>query len=113
MTPTDLAKLIQIDTALNDAISRGNIGDYLTQNYRFHNEVYRCADAPIMAESVDRLWLLFGPSLRVVCGRFGTLNLPDKHADLLAAFGANDAAAAATAMVEDVAQGMRQIQTSL
>ncbi len=113
MTPDILNQLHQTDTALNGAIARGDIGDYLTQNYLFHSAIYRCADAPIMAEAVDRLWLRFGPSLRVVCGRFGTSNLPDKHADLLAAFQAKDPAAASDAMVEDVAQGMLQIQTSL
>jgi len=59
------------------------------------------------------LWLMFGPSLRVVCGRFGTSNLPDKHADLLAAFREGDAERAGLAMTEDVLQGMLQIQASL
>ena len=66
-----------------------------------------------MAATVDRLWLRFGPSLRVVCGRFGTLNLPDKHMDLLAAFARKDASAAAKAMAEDVTQGMKQIRAAL
>jgi DNA-binding GntR family transcriptional regulator len=56
---------------------------------------------------------MFGPSLRVVCGRFGTSNLPDKHADLLAAFREGDAERAGLAMTEDVLQGMLQIQASL
>lgn len=113
MTNDVLESLKQIDSALNTAILRGDIGEYLTQNYRFHSEIYRCADASIMAETVDRLWLRFGPSLRVVCGRFGTSNLPDKHADLLEAFRANDPNAAAEAMAEDVSQGIRQIQSSI
>ena len=62
-----------------------------------------------MAATVDQLWLRFGPSLRVICGRFGTSNLPDKHADLLDAIARRDADGAARAMAEDVAQGMRQI----
>ena len=86
MSETVLSELTQVDDALNHAIDRGDIGEYLTQNYRFHTIVNTCAEAPILAATVDRLWLMFGPSLRVVCGRFGTSNLPDKHADLLAAF---------------------------
>ncbi len=113
MTKDILEALKQTDDALNDAILRGDIGEYLTQNYQFHSEIYRCADAPIMAETVDRLWLRFGPSLRVVCGRFGTSNLPDKHADLLDAFRVKDPDAAAQAMAEDVSQGIRQIQASV
>jgi DNA-binding GntR family transcriptional regulator len=113
MDASSLELLTRVDDALNVAISKGDIGEYLTQNYHFHAEIYRLADAPITSETVDRLWLRFGPSLRVVCGRFGTSNLPDKHADLLAAFHAKDAASALNAMAEDVAQGMLQIQASL
>jgi DNA-binding GntR family transcriptional regulator len=62
---------------------------------------------------VDRLWLRFGPSLRVVCGQFGTRNLPDRHKDVLAALSAKDGAAAADAMEGDVLQGMEQIRQGL
>lgn len=110
----DLLRLLQgIDDALNAAIAKGDIGGYLTQNYRFHAHIYDAADAPIIAATVDRLWLRFGPSLRVVCGRFGTSNLPDKHADLLAAFAAGDPQAAAEAMAGDVAQGTKQVRSAL
>ena len=61
----------------------------------------------------DGLWLRFGPSLRVVCGRLGTQNLPDKHKDLLNAMRAGDAETAARAIREDVIQGMEQVRQSL
>lgn len=101
------------DDALNTAISQGDIPAYLTHNYRFHATLYASARAPILAATVDRLWLRFGPSLRVVCGRHGTLNLPDKHADLLQALRAGDAKAAARTISEDVHQGMLQIRATL
>ncbi|GFE49538.1 GntR family transcriptional regulator [Roseobacter cerasinus] len=101
------------DDALNAAIEQGDIPGYLTHNYRFHATLYEIAQAPILTATVDRLWLRFAPSLRVVCGRYGTLNLPDKHADLLRALAARDGEAAAQAMAEDVHQGMLQIRASL
>ena len=113
MTDAGLDALRTSDADLNAAITRGDVGAYLTHNYRFHTQIYALAQAPIMAATVDRLWLRFGPSLRVVCGRFGTLNLPDKHMDLLAAFARKDASAAAKAMAEDVTQGMKQIRAAL
>ena len=109
----DLEAIRNVEQDLNLAIDRGDIGGYLTHNYRFHSLIYGRAGAPIMAATVDRLWLRFGPSLRVVCGRFGTSNLPDKHKELLEAFEACDADAAAAAMVQDVEQGMRQIEAAL
>ena len=66
-----------------------------------------------MATTVDQLWLRFGPSLRVVCGRYGTSNLPDKHAELLAAFTNGNAQLAGEVMAGDVAQGMSQIRAAL
>lgn len=109
----DLGALEAVDADLNTAIIRGDVGGYLTHNYRFHTLIYAAAQAPIIASSVDRLWLRFGPSLRVVCGRSGTSNLPDKHADLLAAFQANDAGAATIAMAQDVGQGTAQVRLAL
>ncbi|MGB7240582.1 MAG: GntR family transcriptional regulator [Sulfitobacter sp.] len=113
MTPPDLAGLRDHDNALNQAIATGDIPNYLRQNYRFHATLYACADAPILEAIVDRLWLRFGPSLRVVCGRWGTMSLPDKHMDLLGTLERGDAEAAAKAMAEDVHQGMLQIRSSL
>jgi len=113
MTDGAFRTLLAHDHDLNTAISEGDIQGYLTQNYNFHATVYALAEAPIMSATVDRLWLRFGPSLRVVCGRYGTMNLPDKHADLLKAFKNGDASAAAHAMAEDVAQGMVQIKEAL
>lgn len=106
-------ELVQLDIALNAAISKGDIKGYLLNNYLFHSKLNDAARAPILKATVDRMWLRFGPSLRVVCGRYGTLNLPDKHADLLKAIAARDKEAAARAMSEDVAQGMMQIRESL
>lgn len=113
LTPSDISAITACDNDLNGAIDAGDISAYLTHNYRFHRAIYSGAQAPIMAATVDRLWLRFGPSLRVVCGRFGTSNLPDKHAELLAALRIKDADKAAQAMAEDVAQGMRQIKAAL
>ncbi len=113
MTSDKLSYLKSCDTDLNKAIDQGDVGGYLTHNYRFHAYIYDCADAAIMTATVDRLWLQFGPSLRVVCGRFGTSNLPDKHMDLLNALAAGDIEGAADAMAQDVEQGIRQVRAAL
>lgn len=113
MTAGCLSALQTCDADLNRAIANGDVSGYLTHNYRFHAMIYDCAAAPIMSATVDRLWLRFGPSLRVVCGRFGTSNLPDKHLDLLNALTAQDIDGAARAMQEDVEQGTLQICAAL
>jgi len=111
-TAGDLAQLTAIDHALDRAIAQGDLRAYLEMNYSFHSALYGLASAPILADMADGLWLRFGPSLRVVCGRIGTRNLPDKHKDLLAAMAAGEAEAAAQAIREDVTQGMEQVRQS-
>jgi DNA-binding GntR family transcriptional regulator len=113
MNAVRLEMLREIDRELDQAISSGDVGGYLTHNYRFHAAIHEGANAPIVAATVHRLWLRFGPSLRVVCGRAGTSNLPDKHADLLTAFENTEPLQAMRAMTEDVQQGVLQVRRAL
>lgn len=107
--PSDIEMLEALDGELDAAIARGDLGAYLQLNYDFHARLYALAEAPILSAIVDGLWLRFGPSLRVVCGRVGTQNLPDKHKETLRALRAGDGDAAAAAIREDVIQGMDQV----
>ena len=109
----DLEDLTQMDMALDTAIETGDLRAYLELNYRFHRRIYDISGAPILAELAEGLWLRFGPSLRVVCGRMGTQNLPDKHKELLMAMRARDGEAAARAAREDAIQGMEQVRACL
>lgn len=113
MSEDDISDLTSLDTALDRAIQDGDLRRYLEHNYQFHTRVYRLADAPILADLAEGLWLRFGPSLRVVCGRLGTENLPDKHKEMLAAMKAGDTEGAAEAMREDVVQGLEQVREAL
>lgn len=112
-TPADLAQLTALDDALDRAITKGDLQGYLEYNYRFHAKIYALAEAPILAEMAEGLWLRFGPSLRVVCGRLGTQNLPDRHKDLLTCMRTGDAEGAARACREDMLQGMEQVRDML
>lgn len=112
-TPEAIEGLRETDARLDLAIARGDVRGYLEENHRFHAEMNALAEAPILTEMVEGLWLRFGPSLRVVCGMFGTRNLPDLHKDLLDALENRDAEAAAAAMEGDVVQGMTQIREGL
>lgn len=113
VTESAIGALVRIDTRLDAAIARGDIGRYLHENHRFHALINDEAAAPILTGLVGQLWLRFGPSLRVVCGRMGTARLPDRHKDLLSALRGADADAAGRAMVDDVTQGMDMIAASL
>lgn len=113
VTPAQISRLEAIDIALDQAINTGDVAGYLVQNYSFHSELYAYADAPIMADLADRLWLRFGPSLRVVCGRFGTQSFPDRHKDIIEAMRQKEPEKVARAMEKDVEQGMEQVSQGL
>lgn len=109
----DVASLARIDTDINDAIATGDVHRYLLNNFRFHFTLYDRAGAPILLSLAQMLWLRFGPSLRVVCGRYGTSSLPDRHDEAISAMRAGDAAGVARAVEADIAQGIEQIRLSL
>ncbi|KZY40564.1 GntR family transcriptional regulator [Roseovarius sp. HI0049] len=111
-TREDLDRLTELDAELDRAIETGDLRIYLERNYSFHKAIYDLADHPILANMADGLWLRFGPSLRVVCGRMGTQNLPDKHKEVLDAMRAGDGERAAQAICDDVVQGMEQVRLS-
>ncbi|MEY8803080.1 GntR family transcriptional regulator [Leisingera sp. XS_AS12] len=113
VTEAVIAQLTAIDTALDTAINTGDVAGYLVQNYSFHSLLYAHAEAPILTDIADRLWLRFGPSLRVVSGRLGTQSFPDRHKDILEALRRRDADMAALAMERDVCQGMEQVAQGL
>ncbi len=111
--PEKIDELHQIDQKLNAAIDRGDVNAYLRQNYCFHTALYDVSGAEILATLVDTLLLRLGPSLRVVCGRFGTSNLPDMHEEALNALRSGNPDAVSEAIKSDISQGLSQIRESL
>ncbi|MEP2532347.1 GntR family transcriptional regulator [Shimia sp.] len=109
----DLNKLEIIDSKLDDAIAQGDVGAYLRRNYAFHANLYDIAEAPILTEITNSLWLRFGPSMRVVCGQVGTRNLPDNHKQALVALASGNTVATAAAIRADIVQGMEQMRAAL
>lgn len=109
----DVSELSELDRALNAAISNGDVAGYLRLNHAFHMALYAHANAPLLVSLVDSLWLRVGPSLRVVCGRWGTMQLTDCHMDALAAMRAHDADRLVAAIREDISQGIELIAQSL
>jgi DNA-binding GntR family transcriptional regulator len=113
VTEPYLAQLTSIDNDLDRAVENGDVVGYPSANHTFHMSNYNLAQAPILLNTTHRLWLRFGPALRMVCGRLGTQNLPDFHKDILTALVDGKPDAAADAMAQDVVQGMDQIRASL
>jgi DNA-binding GntR family transcriptional regulator len=110
---TKIYELDMIDRALNSAIEHGNVREYMIQNYRFHMVLYQVSGKRELINMVERLWLKSGPSLRMMCGRFGTLNLPDLHQEALAGLRENRPERVEEAIHDDILQGIDNIRNSL
>lgn len=108
-----IAEITGADSGVNVAIETGSVENYLLHNYRFHFLLYEAANAEILLKIARTLWLRVGPSLRVVCGRYGTANLPDMHDQAIQALRKRDAEGVAEAIRLDIAQGTDQIRRSL
>ncbi len=104
MTGPIIDQLRDIDTQINDALEHGDVEAYLEGNNRFHFAIYDTAQSQVLFQTARSLWVQIGPSLRIVCGRYGTANMPDKHSELLDALSRGDENAAAQAMRDDLEQ---------
>ncbi|AWB48215.1 GntR family transcriptional regulator [Gemmobacter aquarius] len=112
LTPALIDRLEAIDDRVDRAIRGGHVNEYLESNHAFHFALYEASDAPLLVDIARSLWLRFGPSLRVVCARFGASALPDRHEEALAAMRAGDGAALARAIANDIEQGIEQIRAA-
>ncbi|KIC40703.1 GntR family transcriptional regulator [Ruegeria sp. ANG-R] len=113
ITNAEIDYLEKLDQRLDNMIADGDVSGYLRLNHAFHQALYSHADAPILVDLAERLWLRFGPSLRIVCGRFGTQSLPDRHKDIILALRDRDVEKAAVATAQDIEQGMGMMGDAL
>lgn len=113
LTPVLIDRLQAIDNAVDRAIRSSNIPAYLEANHAFHFALYEASDAAVLVDMARSLWLRFGPSLRVVCARYGSATLPDRHSEALAAMRAGDRAALAAAIHSDIADGVGQVRQAI
>ncbi len=112
-TPALIARLTAIDALIDQAIAAGRVSDYLESNHAFHFALYQASDAPVLVDMARALWLRFGPSLRVVCARYGAGVLQDRHKDALAAMRAGDVSGLVCAMRADIVDGVEGVRATL
>ncbi len=113
LSPDRITALEAADRALDAAILAGDVSGYLRGNHDFHFTLYEAAGAEVLLALVRTLWLRFGPSLRVVCARYGAGGLPDRHRESLATMRAGDADALAAAIRADIEQGVAEMRAAL
>jgi DNA-binding GntR family transcriptional regulator len=107
-----LKRLKAFDLAIDAALRSGDVNAYMEGNFNFHFELYRAHQRPTLNQLIETLWLQFGPFMRVVYGRFGTAQLVDQHRVAVRAIEAGDREGLATAIYQDIDDGMGLIGRS-
>ncbi|MES1201312.1 MAG: GntR family transcriptional regulator [Pseudomonadota bacterium] len=101
-----IARLREIDAALDTAIARGDAEAYMDGNHAFHFTLYRAQSRTTLTQLIETLWLQFGPFMRTVYGRLGNATLVDQHRLAVEAIVAKDAEALRKAIAADISDGM-------
>jgi DNA-binding GntR family transcriptional regulator len=104
-----LDEIDRLDAGIDRAMASGDIEGYMRGNHSFHFAIYSRARAETLLGLTESVWLQFAPFMRLVYGRFGTSNLIDQHVLARRALRTGNAALLASAISEDVMQGMRFI----
>lgn len=111
----DAARLRAIraaDEATDAALTHGDITAYMDSNFRFHALIYRARPQETINRMIEMLWTQFGPFMRVVYGRYGTVKLIDQHQVATRAIADGDADALHRAITDDIGDGMNLIRES-
>lgn len=103
---THIARLRQLDSALDVAIANSDTEAYMRSNHDFHFTLYHATGRRTMTQLIETLWLQFGPFMRVVHGRVSGAHLNDSHQAAIRAIEARDDDALREAIATDIADGM-------
>jgi DNA-binding GntR family transcriptional regulator len=101
-----LEMLRRIDDRMTEALRSGDVNAYMEGNFAFHFTIYRAHNRRTMNQLIETLWLQFGPYMRVVYGRVGTVNMIDQHQVALKAIEDRDAEALEKSISMDISDGM-------
>jgi len=102
-------RLSAINSAVSEAVAKGDPVAYVRGNFEFHRTLYLRAQAPAMLAIVETVWLQLGPTMPVIYGRLRRNEPPQHHRAILAALKAGDEPGLRLAVRTDVSQGLRHI----
>jgi len=101
-----VARLHEMDSALDSAIARSDADAYMANNHAFHFTLYRAQRNQTLTQLIETLWLQFGPFMRQVYGRVASARLNDSHQAALRAIEARDGEGLRAAIAADIVDGM-------
>jgi DNA-binding GntR family transcriptional regulator len=101
-----LARLREVDAAIDRAIASHDADAYMANNHAFHFTLYRAQDGRTMTQLIETLWLQFGPFMRLVYTQLPGKAVNDRHQEAIGAIVAKDGNALRAAIAADIGEGM-------
>ncbi len=111
MAGTGVEELKAIDLKLDNAIDSGDVQGYMRQNHRFHFTLYAQANSRVLMPIAVTLWLRFGPLSRIICGKYGTGNIEDRHKEAMDLLARQDHQGVGQAVRRDIEQGFEIVRS--
>lgn len=107
-----LARLWELDAAVDDAVEQGDVSRYLRKHREFHYSLYSVGSAEVLMPLIESVWLQFSPFLRLVISHIGVDYVVDRHAEALRAIERRDYGALRFAIEADVREGLGSLTES-
>ena len=100
-----LARLQQLDGAIDEAYAAGNIELGIERNFAFHRCLYEIRSSAVLLPLIESTWLRLGPFMREATENLHENYLVDRHAEALEAIRRRDAEALKAAIAADIQDG--------
>lgn len=106
-------RLAQINAEQDEAIVQSDWAGYQERNRAFHFMLYEQAPGKVLMPLIESLWLQIGPFLYLTRESLGTTYLDDRHVEAITAIRERDEDALATAIEQDIRDGMGSLPSLL
>ena len=111
MTQSQIKRLEELATLMDEDIEQENIREFLARNYTFHFSIYTAAGNDALVHVVENLWAQSGPFLAQGVRRHGmSQEWRLFHSKIAAAIRARDASLASSLIETDISWGVEEFR---
>jgi len=117
MSPAALSELAALEARHSATAELRDVYEMLERNRDFHFAIYAAADAPVLVDLIESLWLRYGPYMRLLSERIapGLANGAHEpflygHREIVEAIRARDAERARKAVESDISATMELLK---
>ena len=108
---TDISKLEDIDSSIDDAVQQGDVEATSLLNQDFHRSLYSANPFQIVVPLVESVWLQLGPFSRIAISKLEKIYIVDRHVEAIEALKQQNSFGLRRAIESDIRDGIASIKT--